>query len=88
MKITLINPVTKSRVRVLRVERCQQKVIPGVGIWPPVTLLEIEAKLREKGFFDIDIIDAEAEEYSFTELIRQITIKSRIWQWCRLLYLR
>lgn len=48
----------------------------GVGIWPPITLLEIEAKLRENGFFDVDIIDAEAQDYSFTELTRQITIKS------------
>ena len=68
-KILLINPVTRNNVRVLRVERCQQKVLPNVGVWPPITLLEIAAYLRSKGFSDIEIIDGEAERLSFDALI-------------------
>jgi radical SAM superfamily enzyme YgiQ (UPF0313 family) len=67
-KIVLLNPVTRNKARVLRVERCQQKVLPGVGVWPPVTLLEIAAYLNYKGFLNLEILDAEAERVPFEAL--------------------
>lgn len=68
-KIILINPVTRNKVRVLRVERCQQKILPNVGLWPPVTLLEIATYLSYKGYRNLEIVDAEAEKLSFDNLI-------------------
>lgn len=53
----------------LRTERCQQKLLAPVGIWPPVTLLEISTFLKHRGFHNIEIIDGEAEEFSFAELV-------------------
>jgi len=73
MKITLVNPVTSNRIKVLRVERCQQKLISALGNWPPITLLEIAATLKQNGFFNIAIIDAQAGNLTFSELIRQVT---------------
>ncbi len=67
-KIVLLNPVTRNKARVLRVERCQQKALPTVGVWPPVTLLEIATYLKYKGFLNLEIIDAEAERISFDAL--------------------
>lgn len=68
-KILLINPVTRDNVRVLRVERCQQKVLSNVGVWPPITLLETAAYLRSKDFSNLEIIDGEAERLSFGALL-------------------
>lgn len=67
-KIVLINPVTKNKVKVLRVERCQQKALPSVGLWPPVTLLEIATYLKYRGFLNLEIIDAQAQKVSFDAL--------------------
>ncbi len=71
-KILLCNPVTRSGKKVLRVERCQQKVLPAVGLWPPITLLEIAVYLRHRGFHNIDILDGEIEGFSFEELVKEI----------------
>ena len=76
MNLTLVNPVTKNKVRVLRVERCQQKVLSPVGIWPPITLLEIAAKLKIKGLSNIAVIDGEADGLSFDELIDRVILGS------------
>lgn len=75
-KVLLINPVTKNREKVLRVERCQQKVLSPVGLWPPSTLLEIALYLKYDGFKNIEIIDAEIEGMSFEGLKSIITEKS------------
>jgi len=72
MKITLVNPVTIDGTRVLRVERCQQKIIPTVGNWPPITLLEIAAELKSKEDNDVKIIDGEAEGLTFLRLIELV----------------
>lgn len=74
-KILLINPVTKTNERVLRVERCQQKVLPNIGIWPPITLLEIAAYLKYKGFKNVEIIDGEIEGLSFDKLSVKVAQK-------------
>lgn len=76
MNLVLLNPVTKDKVRVLRVERCQQKVLSVVGIWPPITFLEIAAKLKIKGLGDIVIIDGEAEGLSFDALIERVVLEA------------
>ncbi len=75
-KVLLINPVTKSREKVLRVERCQQKVLSPVGLWPPITLLEIAAHLKYNGFKNIEIIDAEIEGLSFEKLLSIVVARS------------
>ncbi len=72
MKIILLNPVTRNKGKVLRVERCQQKILSYIGIWPPVTLLEIATYLRYRGFNNIEIIDGEIEGYRFNELVLEI----------------
>lgn len=74
MNLVLVNPVTKDGTRVLRVERCQQKVLSAVGIWPPITLLEIAAKLNN--LRTVALIDGEAEELSFDALVECIILKS------------
>ncbi|MBU1864218.1 MAG: B12-binding domain-containing radical SAM protein [Candidatus Omnitrophica bacterium] len=71
-RIVLINPTTQSRKKVLRVERCQQRRLFTVGLWPPVTLLEIATYLQYCGYNNIAIIDAEAENYDFTTMIQRI----------------
>lgn len=73
MKIILLNPVTRNGDRVLRVERCQQKILSYIGAWPPITLLEIAAYLRYQGFNNIEIIDGEVEKFNFNELVLEIT---------------
>lgn len=74
-KILLINPVTRNNVRVLRSERCQQKVLFNVGIWPPVALLEIATYLKYRGFKNIRIIDGEIENLSFDALLKSVIEK-------------
>lgn len=74
-KILLVNPVTKTKERVLRVERCQQKVLAPVGIWPPVVLLEIATYLQYNGFKNIEIVDGEIEGLSFGSLVSEIAKK-------------
>ena len=59
MKVILVNPVTKDNKKVLRVERCQQKALSPVGIWPPISLLETATLLRLRGLKDVEIIDGE-----------------------------
>jgi len=76
MNLVLLNPVTKNRVRVLRVERCQQKILSVVGIWPPITFLEIVAKLKIKDLGHIAVIDGETEGLSFDALIERVVMKS------------
>jgi len=71
-KILLVNPVTRDNTRVLRVERCQQKLFHPVGIWPPITLLEIAVYLKHNSFTDIQIIDGEIEGLSFDSLVDEI----------------
>jgi len=73
MKIFLINPVTSNRIKVLRVERCQQKLISVLGNWTPITLLEIAAALKQSGFSNITIIDGQSENLTFSELVRRVT---------------
>ncbi len=73
MKIALVNPVTSNRIKVLRVERCQQKLISVLGNWTPITLLEIAATLKQSGFSNITIIDGQAENLTFSELVRDVT---------------
>lgn len=73
-KILLINPVTRNGQKVLRIERCQQKLLRPVGIWPPVALLEVSASLKYRGFENIEIIDGEIENLSFDELVQR-TVK-------------
>jgi len=75
-KILLVNPVTRSGTRVLRVERCQQKLLAPVGIWPPVTLLEASIYLRQLGFQDVEIIDGEIEGLGFDKLVSDIAGKT------------
>lgn len=70
-KILLINPVARNGQKVLRTERCQQKLLASIGIWPPVTLLEISTYLKHHGFHNIEIIDGEVESLSFGELARE-----------------
>lgn len=72
MKIILLNPVTRNGDKVLRVERCQQKMLSYVGAWPPITLLEIAAYLKYREFNNIEIIDGEIEGYCFNELVLEI----------------
>jgi len=74
-KIVLINPVTRNKVKVLRVERCQQKALSSVGQWPPVTLLEIATYLKYKGFLNLEIIDAQAEGVPFNALPDKVAEK-------------
>lgn len=76
MKLILVNPLTINKTRVLRVGRCQQKVLSPVGLWPPITLLEIAAKLRKRGFLNTEVIDGETKALSFGDLIEHITVKS------------
>jgi radical SAM superfamily enzyme YgiQ (UPF0313 family) len=75
-KILLVNPVTRSGRKVLRVERCQQKLIAPVGIWPPVTLLEASICLKQEGFQNIEIIDGEIEGLDFDGLISEVARKA------------
>jgi len=74
MNLVLVNPVTKDRTRVLRVERCQQKVLSAVGFWPPITLLEIAAKIKDLG--KVAVIDGEAEGLSFNALVEKVISES------------
>ena len=71
-KILLINPVTRNCISVLRVERCQQKTKRTVGLWPPITLIEMALQLNHNGYTNVSIIDAEAERFSFDTLIHHI----------------
>lgn len=71
-KVLLVNPVTRNRVRVLRSERCQQKALFNVGIWPPVALLETATYLKYRGFKNIRIIDGEIENLSFDALLKSV----------------
>lgn len=71
-RILLVLPVTRNGTRVLRVERCQQKVLSHVGIWPPIHLLEIALYLEYVGFHNIEIIDGEIERLSFKVLRQRI----------------
>lgn len=71
-KILLINPVTRNGQKVLRAERCQQKLLAPVGIWPPVTLLEISTYLKHRDFQNIEIIDGEVERFPFNELASEV----------------
>lgn len=75
-KVLLVNPVTRSNGKVLRVERCQQKVLSCVGLWPPITLLEIAMSLKYSKFNNIEIIDAQIEGLSFDNLLVKIALKS------------
>ncbi|MFC1576261.1 B12-binding domain-containing radical SAM protein [Candidatus Omnitrophota bacterium] len=72
MKVVLVNPVTKDGKKVLRVERCQQKMFSPVGIWPPVSLLEIATSLRSVGAKNVNIIDGEVEGLSFESLASKV----------------
>lgn len=63
-KIALVNPVTRKRNKVLRTERCQQKAITAVGIFPPIGLLEIAVYLKHRSFSEIELIDGEIEGLS------------------------
>lgn len=71
-KIVLVNPITRNGRKVLRVERCQQKVSTAVGIWPPVNLLEIATYLKHRGFSEVEIVDGEVEGLSQQGLSRKI----------------
>ena len=74
-KILLVNPVTRNNQKVLRTERCQQKLLLSVGIWPPVTLLEAAIYLKRRGFQNIEIIDGEIEGLVFNELVCEVVKK-------------
>lgn len=74
-KILLVNPVTRNNERVLRVDRCQQKILPNIGIWPPINLLEIAVYLRYRGFKNIEIIDGEIEGLPFDVLSAKVARK-------------
>lgn len=71
-RIILLNPITLTKERVLRVERCQQKKIFSVGSWPPISLLEIESHLAHNGFSNTCIIDGEVLGKSFSQLIESL----------------
>jgi len=69
MKILLLNPVTDNGLRLLRVERCQVKT---VSLWPPLSLAYCASVLKKRGFQDVSIVDAEAEDISYQKTISQI----------------
>jgi len=75
MKIILLNPITRNKGKVLRVERCQQKILSYIGIWPPITLLEIATYLKCREFNNVEIIDGEVEKFSFNELVSEVIEK-------------
>lgn len=72
MKVLFLNPVTEFGHKMLRSERCQVK---AVSLWPPLQMLYSAAVLRDNGFTDVSIIDAEAEELSYQETIERVVKK-------------
>lgn len=43
-----------------------------IGLWPPITLLEISAYLKERGFNNIEIVDGEIEGAVFHQLVDKV----------------
>lgn len=73
MKILFLNPVTHNGQKMLRSERCQVK---AVSLWPPLSLAYSAAVLRNNGFNDVSILDAEAEGISFSETVKRVLMQS------------
>jgi radical SAM superfamily enzyme YgiQ (UPF0313 family) len=63
----LINPISVDEAPVIRIGRCQTKVQPGIGIWPPMDLALIGGTLKKiDGVSDVWLYDAQIDgSYSF-----------------------
>lgn len=71
-KILLLNPVTRAHQSILRAERCQQKILPGMALWPPLSLASIAAVLKPLPSLEIRLTDAEIEKLSFESMVRGV----------------
>lgn len=68
MKILLLNPATRSGEKVLKSDRCQVKVLVGLGLWPPISLAECAAVLRDAGH-EVSILDSIILQQSFDQMV-------------------
>lgn len=67
----MINPVTLSGEKVVKSGRCQVKVNPGMGLWPPLDLAEIAANIRQK-VDNLRIMDFAAMGTEFEGMFGQV----------------
>lgn len=69
--ILFLQPVIHSLEQVTRADRCQIKDYAGFGLWPPISLAQAAAVLREDGY-RLNILDAVAEKLSFDEMVARV----------------
>ncbi len=69
MKVLLLNPVTRSGMRSLRVGRCQGKVM--VGFWPNIEHGYLAAMLRNEGF-GVQLLDANMQGLSYQAMMSAV----------------
>ena len=71
MKIFLTNPPTSDRSRFTREGRCQQSEGVWTTVWPPLSLAESAAVLREAGF-QVLAADAPTQGWGMTEFLEHL----------------
>jgi anaerobic magnesium-protoporphyrin IX monomethyl ester cyclase len=71
MKVFLANPPTSDRSRFTREGRCQQSEGVWTTVWPPLSLAESAAVLREAGF-QVLAADAPSQGWGVPEFLKQL----------------
>ena len=75
MKVLLLNPSTRSGEKVLKSDRCQVKVLGGMGLWPPISLAECAASLRDASH-EVSILDSIILGQTFDQMVRAVTLET------------
>lgn len=70
MNVLLLNPVTRTGMRSLRVGRCQGKVM--VGFWPNIEHGYIAAVLRQRGI-GVQLLDANAKGLTYAQMMSAVS---------------
>ena len=73
MRIFLANPPTADQTRFTREGRCQQSEGVWTTVWPPLSLAQSAAVLREAGF-DVRVADAPTQRWSLSQFLDQLKI--------------
>jgi radical SAM superfamily enzyme YgiQ (UPF0313 family) len=72
MKILLLNPITISGKKFIRMCRNHRVGAGDTDTWPPIDLAEIAAVLRREGFTRLKILDSMALGHTFKKMIAEI----------------
>ncbi|MFH1898637.1 MAG: radical SAM protein [Candidatus Desantisbacteria bacterium] len=72
MKVFLINPPAKDKVKVVREGRCMQRKGAWTAVWSPLSLALCAAVLEQEGGIEVSLLDYTVKEGTPEQLMSQI----------------